>query len=114
MKAKIREIKQAGWEAEGVSLFGDKMRNWKFVCPCCGFVQSGNDFLAAGADVIAAQSMLGFSCIGRLSENSREAFGEGPGPCNYAGGGIFPRNPVIIILENGEKTSRFEFYRGEK
>lgn len=109
-----KEIKQKNWEAEGIRLFGDRMRNWKFICPCCGTVQDGNDFLAAGASIETAKGMLGFSCIGRILPKRRGAFDKGPGPCDYAGGGLIGLNPVKIIRDTGEPIYYFDFYKGGK
>lgn len=83
------------WMAEGKERFGPDMRKWRFVCPVCGYVAAVEDWRAAGApDAVAV------SCIGRYGEyakRAREAFGqEGPGPCNYAGGGLFALNPVEV------------------
>jgi hypothetical protein len=102
------------WEKEGIELFGDNKRFWKFVCPCCGFVQCGDDFIKAGVSIKTATSMTGFSCIGRVLPECRDAFEKGPGPCNYAGGGLFPLNPIRIIFDGDHSNNFFDFYRGEK
>lgn len=50
------------WLAEGVRLFGKDVTKWRFKCPKCGHVASGQDFKDAGvvdADLIAK------NCIGR-------------------------------------------------
>jgi len=78
--------------AEAVAKFGEDRNNWRFICPACGHVASVAEYEAAGAP----EGAVGFSCIGRWSGASREAFGEGEGPCNYAGGGLIGLNPVYI------------------
>ena len=80
------------WEAEGTRRFGPDKMDWRFVCPCCGFVASARDYHVAGAPDTA----VAFSCVGRWWAHRREAFerGKSPGPCNYAGGGLFRLNPV--------------------
>ena len=83
---------EAEWHAEGVRLFGDDEMQWRFECPACGHVATVQDYKDAGASVEA----VAFSCVGRWMENPRDAFGEGEGPCNYAGGGLIGLNPVII------------------
>lgn len=89
------------WEEEGKALFGPNMRTWSFVCPVCKHVATVQDWLDAGAP----NSTIAFSCVGRWIPGSRSAFnGSGPGPCSYAGGGLFPLNPVEV---DGERY--FEF-----
>lgn len=81
------------WLAEGIRRFGPDKRDWRFVCPSCGFEQSVRDYKAASAPLDA----VAFSCVGRWREQAIEAFGKGQGPCNYAGGGLFKMNPVTVI-----------------
>jgi hypothetical protein len=75
------------WYAEGERRFGSDRRAWKFVCPVCGHVAAVNDWLA-----------VAFSCVGRWLPEARDAFASKtiPGPCNYAGGGLFRLNPVTV------------------
>lgn len=81
------------WSDEGVRLFGKDKMNWKFACPICNSVMSVRDYKDAGAP----ENAVGFSCIGRYMNKRRDAFtDDGPGPCNYAGGGLFKLNPVLI------------------
>lgn len=76
----------------GVRLFGEDRWNWRFVCPCCGHVATAKNYKEAGAP----EGAVGYSCVGRWSGAKRGALGEGPGPCNYAGGGLFAFGPVKI------------------
>ncbi len=80
------------WHKQGESLFGPDEMKWRFVCPACGHVASVQDY----KDAAAPQGAVGFSCIGRFLPDPREAFGSGPGPCNYAGGGLIRLNPVDV------------------
>lgn len=89
------------WRAMAVHLFGPDEMSWRFRCPCCSHECSVRDYKDAGAPI----SSVGFSCIGRWLETRRQAFDLGPGPCNYAGGGLFQLNPVNV---EGERTV-FEF-----
>ena len=93
------------WVAEGERLFGKNKLQWKFQCPVCGYVAKAQDWLDAGASV----GQVGFSCIGRaLGAESR--FGsEEPGPCDYAGGGLFRLNPVLITEDDGTEHQYFAF-----
>lgn len=98
-------MKREEWEKQGEELFGKDIMKWRFVCPACGCVISVKDYRDAGAP----SGAIGFSCIGRYLNKCREAFGgNGKGPCNYAGGGLFGLNKVEV---DGEKY--FDFDRGE-
>lgn len=100
-----RRLTHAEWTAEGRQRFGKTM-DWRFVCPVCRHAASAADYRAAGAPWGA----IGFSCVGRWCEGSRDAFtGSGPGPCNYAGGGLFGLNPVVVVYEDGKEHRVFEF-----
>lgn len=78
---------------EATKRFGTDPMNWKFKCPSCGYIASAQDYKDAGAH----SGHVGFSCIGRyLPGDCQEAFTGGPGPCNYAGGGLIGINPVEI------------------
>ena len=57
------------WNAEGERLFGNRLRDWRFVCPKCGTVQSGQDFFDAGVPIEDIERQLGYSCIGRFNPN---------------------------------------------
>lgn len=83
----------AEWEAEGERRFGPDKMTWRFVCPACGHVAATSDWRDAGAKT----NNVAFSCVGRWLPKQRQAFGErGPGPCNYAGGGLFAINPLEV------------------
>lgn len=79
--------------AEAEKRFGKDQMDWAFVCPVCGYRQTARELEKCGAPANA----IAFSCIGRWIPNARKAFGgKGPGPCNYAGGGLFAINPVTL------------------
>lgn len=101
-----RKIAHRDWCHEGEKLYGNDTGEWKFVCPLCGHVAAKKEWDAAGAPGAA-----GFSCIGRyLDGKCRSAFYEkGPGPCDYAGGGLFQLNPVEITMDDGSVVTAFEF-----
>jgi hypothetical protein len=83
----------AEWKAEAVRRFGENAMEWRFVCPACGHVTKVQDW----KDACALESEVAFSCVGRHLHGAREAFnGEGPGPCNYAGGGLIGLNPQEV------------------
>jgi hypothetical protein len=96
------------WTEERIRRFGPDANDAKFVCPICRYVQSVRECRAAGMP----DDCIGFSCIGRWIGGSRDAFGapaSSPGPCNYAGGGLFRLNPVTVQLSNGNRIELFEF-----
>ncbi len=94
-------LTEVEWKQRGEALFGLDMMQWRFVCPACGHVQSTQDYKDAGAPPEA----VAVSCVGRYQETCRKAFGEdGPGPCNYAGGGLFRLNPVDV---DGQRVFAF-------
>lgn len=94
------------WRAEAIRRFGADSLAWRFVCPVCGHEAAVADWKAAGA----SPGEAGFSCVGRHVEGARKAFGEaGPGPCNYAGGGLFQLNPVTVQRDGGGTTCMFAF-----
>lgn len=78
--------------SEAVARFGPNHYDWAFVCPACKHVATVRDWRDAGAN----EGEVAFSCVGRHLPNAREAFGTGPGPCNYAGGGLFGLNPLEV------------------
>ena len=81
------------WKAEARRRFGDNPLDWKFTCPVCKYVQSVRECRDAGHP----EGSIGFSCIGRSLPECRRAFEEkGKGPCNYAGGGLFRLNPILV------------------
>jgi hypothetical protein len=101
------------WTAEATRRFGDNSENWKFVCPICQHVASVKDWRNAGAE-----SATAFSCIGRYTAAKREAFADDGGrskssPCNYAGGGLFKLNPVVVTDPEGREHQMFAFADAE-
>lgn len=104
----LQQMTLAEWRAEGARRFGDRIGNWKFVCPSCGHIASVNDYVDAKAN----DGAIGFSCIGRFLPpgSARQAFGPlGGGPCNYAGGGLLAINPIRVLTEDGETQRMFAF-----
>lgn len=94
------------WYEKGKELFGPEVTKWRFTCPACGHVASVQEYKDAGAP----EGAVGFNCIGRyLKGPVRQAFAKGPGPCNYAGGGLIRLAPfdvdghrVFAFAEAGE------------
>lgn len=105
--AAMRTITFDEWILEGKKRFGDNQDDWRFICPACGHVAKVSDWRAAGAGTAIA-----FSCIGRYIAGGpkRRAFGgSGPGPCDYAGGGLFRIAPVTVTVPGEDPHLLFEF-----
>lgn len=101
-----RRVSHALWLEEGRARFGPDPDRWAFVCPVCGHIQTIAQLRAAGAP----EGTWAFSCIGRSLPKATEAFTRGkPGPCTYAGGGLFRLNPVEVEIEAGEIRQTFEW-----
>jgi hypothetical protein len=99
-----REVDVADWDREGIALFGEDRKAWRFVCPSCGHIAKASDWKEAGAPPGSAA----FSCVGRWLPQCEEAFTK-RGPCNYAGGGLFAINPVRVRFPDGKTIDAFEF-----
>ena len=80
------------WKALGEKLFGPDQMEWKFICPACNHVASVRDYKEAEAP----QSAVAVACIGRFMPRPRNAFGSGPGPCDYSGKGLICISPVEV------------------
>ena len=100
-----QQFTQAEWMAEGERRFGPDTEDWRFLCPACGHTAAVRDWKDAGAP----EGAVGFSCVGRWAGAGREAFGDGPGPCNYAGGGLFRLNPITVTAPDGTEHHAFAF-----
>ena len=103
MESTCRKLTHEEWVKEAEAKFGKDPLGWRFVCPSCGHVASVADWKTAGA----TEGEVAFSCVGRHIEAAHDAF-HGPGPCNYAGGGLIRLNPVTVAFE-GKEHDVFEF-----
>lgn len=105
-----RRVTLAEWQAEGKRRFGEKVRNWKFICPACLTVQSGQDFIDTGMEKERIGTVLGFSCIGRyrgapaagLSKCARNG-------CDWTLGGLLQIHSLEVVTESGKAVPTFEF-----
>lgn len=80
------------WQADIIRRFGLDPFRWRFRCPSCGHVASVQDWKNAGT----TEEQMAFSCIGLLLPDPKPMLTR-PGPCNYAGEGLFRLNPVSIV-----------------
>ena len=104
-KARPR-IDFAAWQAAAKERYPNRDAI-AFVCPACKHRQTVGECLAAGH----VENMIAFSCIGRSLPKHKtiDAFAKGPGPCSYAGGGLFRINPVTVLLPDGASIDVFDF-----
>ena len=81
-----------------------------FKCPMCGCLQTGQDFIDAGAATNSDQAMgyAGFSCLGRFTK------AEGPRKkpdgkrCNWTLGGLFQMHKLEVVTQDGQSPPHFE------
>ena len=73
------------WKQHGAQLFGSDYRNWQFVCPVCGQIQSYWDFLAGCLDKQTAKDQYYFTCLGRYSQRPHTLLAHRKA-CTYSGG----------------------------
>lgn len=91
------------WNAKAEELFGTKdFREWKFVCPMCGNVQSFKDFEGLVDD---PENYVHFSCIGRFKNDIG---------CDWTLGGFLQIHKTEVIDKEGETHRVFEFATDEK
>ncbi len=96
-----KRMTQDEWGAEMRKRFGEDPMQWKFICPVCARVQSIQEFKDSGAP----ETAVGFSCIGRWLEGKQyqEKGDDNTNGCNYAGGGLFRLNPLVVVSPDGEQ-----------
>ena len=88
------------WRAEGTRLFGERPEDWRFKCPKCGNVATGQDFKNAGAEA----GVMAEECIGRYVK------GKG---CDWTAYGLFDICNVHVF--NGDELIPvFEFAEQEE
>lgn len=115
MTPAIRKISAEDWLAEGVRLFGEDPKLWRFVCPNCKNVQTIADFLElrkAGIKVKDAQVAY-FNCIGRydtrISSDKIGTMTDKKKPCNYTLGGLLRLVKTVVLDDEGKEHPVFEF-----
>lgn len=113
MPARLFEISHEDWQTEAVKRYGTDCDNWKFRCPSCLNVMTPKMYLELGIKSGMSESsvvkMMAFSCVGRLMDKPQEIFQKGKGFCNYAGGGLFGLNPILVKFPEGKEGRFFDF-----
>ena len=97
----MRKLSHREWINEAIELFGKDSKEWKFVCPSCGHIQSIKSVLEhnPSLDSNDIQNWIHYNCEGRINE------GEG---CVWTLGGLFHIHKLEVIYQ--EKTiPSFEF-----
>lgn len=97
------------WESKARELFGPDKLKWKFKCPSCKAVIAVEEWVR-----VAAPTAIAFSCIGRYLPEAKGTIFNKKSPCDYAGGGLFQLNPVIVVDEEGKEHTMFDFATEEK
>lgn len=95
----IKTIKLEAFKKLATERFGEDTKKWKFVCPNCQAAQSAEDLVAAGVDKTEVQKYVGFSCIGRFTEDQG---------CNWTLGGLFQIHEIEIETEDGQLHRHFD------
>ena len=94
--AKKNTITQDEWLAEGTKRFGEDKRNWEFVCPACGRVQSYN-IIQVEMNNDAFKPKRSFPVEDGKPQVA--IYSECTGPeCNWVAYGLFS-GPVTVILD---------------
>ncbi len=107
MTAQVLSTKE--WREQAEMRFGPKVDLWRFTCPACSYETTVSEWRRAGAP----EGAIAFSCVGRWTGAARDAFVGAAchGPCNYAGGGLFSLNPVLVRDDDGVERRLFAFAR---
>lgn len=95
------------WRAEATQRFGSRGRDWKFICPSCGHIQSGQSLIDAGLPEDEAQNMAYQGCIGRAIA------GKG---CNWAAYGFWgtlSKGRIVVSPDTGKDIEVFDFAPAE-
>lgn len=107
----MQEQKYSEWMEEGKQRFGEDFTNWKFKCPCCGHVASGQDF----KDLKAEPNDMYQICIGRINGKSMRGFDskkmDNKDGCDWAAFGLLGTlgKGKIIVTDDGKKIEVFDF-----
>lgn len=80
-----------------------------FKCPACGTIQSGYDFIKAGAGETFEEisGFIGFSCLGRFTNADPPREKPDGNPCNWTLGGFFRIHTLEVVID-GDRCPFFE------
>jgi hypothetical protein len=98
------------WTKQGEQLFGKDKKQWKFICPSCGNIQTIQDFIDLKENGVSIDPQTAFfSCIGRFIENNKGTMFNDKSPCNYTNGGLINLSEVKVIDDEENEHYVFEF-----
>lgn len=111
----MEQISRSEWIAKGTALFGPDMLSWRFRCPCCGHVQTPEDFRPFEERGATPNSAVN-ECLGRYLPKEQRG-GLSPdhantkvkSPCDYAAYGLFRLAPFVVQFEDGTESHAFGF-----
>ena len=97
----MKELSYKEWINKAIELFGKDSKNWGFVCPSCGHIQSVKSVLEHNPSLNPedVKKWINYSCEGRYNE------GEG---CDWTLGGLFKIHKLEINYL-GKEIPSFEF-----
>lgn len=99
------------WRSEAVKRFGDDPKEWKFVCPSCGMIQSVKDFLElGGCPDDAAQECIG---LHKWKSSLKPGDALGCGCTSYGIIGTMGKGRIVTDLK-GYSAEVFDFAPVEK
>lgn len=114
----MKTISQDEFLKEAVRRFGPKVRDWKFVCPACGTIQSVGQLdeaiVASGGDKEDINGSIGFCCIGRFTgqgdkgisaKHRGQKWDKG---CNWCLGGLLRIHTLEVVMPDGHHRPTFE------
>ena len=99
------------WLDEAKQRFGEDALQWKFVCPACGHINCGQEFIDKGVtnDANEAVNKAYCECIGRYIGKGSPKKGDDSG-CNWVAFGLFGTMGRGVKVANGDKmTEAFAF-----
>ena len=99
------------WQEEAVRRFGKDPEDWKFICPACGRVNTGEEFKEAGAE----PDDMYCNCIGRFNGHMVPASKSKGHGCDWAAYGLFGTmgKGVIVVKPDGKEFEVFDFAPAE-
>ena len=101
------------WRAEAIRRFGDNIGDWKFVCPACGRINTGREFIELGVE----PNYMYSTCIGRHNGEGISGYEikkSEPAPkfgCDWAAFGLFKTlgKGHVVVNGDGGKVDVFAF-----
>jgi hypothetical protein len=119
----MKTMTQDELSEEAERRFGENVRNWKFVCPACGTVQSVQQLLdavlAAGGKKDDVHRYIGFSCIGRFTSagdagiSAKSKGKKWDKGCNWTLGGLLRIHEMEVTMPDGHARPTFELAEAE-